>query len=401
MTATASVVAVVRMEAHGDETGHEFLASGLTQEIILDLSRFDKLRVVGPITPALKDVNDSSPRDIGRGHEADFVLMGTVHKLAGNLRITVSLTEVASSRMIWAQRFERDLSVDDLFGVQDEIASTVAATIGDASGVIVRRVSERACGREPGDLTSYEAVLRGYHWNNVATPEALADAHRALEQAVVDDPGYALARALLSDIYFTDWTTGVDRFPDALGRAERLAVEALEIDPFCSDAHWVLAQVHYGRRRSDDFRSQFDAALELNPYNPMHLASYALFLVGMEEWEEAAERLNAARRLHPQHPAWYHIVPTMIHARRGEWPQALKAASEVKTPGLFWGAALRAMALGHMGDTDAAAAWVDELLRVAPEFPQRGRELIERLMCAEGNVAVIADGLEKAGLPID
>jgi adenylate cyclase len=399
--ATASVVAVVRMEAHGDETDHEFLASGLTQEIILDLSRFDKLRVVGPITAAVQDAQDSSPRDIGRGHEADFVLMGAVHNLAGNLRITVSLTEVASSRMIWAERFEPDSTVHDLFAVQDDIASTVAATIGDAAGVIVRRVAERTRGREPADLTSYEAVLRGHHWGNVATAEALSDAHEALENAVAAEPGYAMARALLSDIYFTDWTTGVDRFSHALGRAEQLAVEAVEIDPFCSDARWVLAQAHYGHRRFDDFRNQFEAALELNPYNPSHLASYALFLVGLEEWDEARGFYAAATRLHPQHPPWYHLVPTMIHARRGEWPQAMDAAEEVRTPGLFWGSALRAMVLGHQGAIGAAAACIYELVGARPDFAQRGRELMERLLCAEGNVAVVVDGLRKAGLEID
>ena len=67
--------------------------------------------------------------------------MGTVHRLGDRLRISMSLSDVASSAMVWGQRFERDLSVQDLFEVQDEIARQIAASVGDAAGVIVRQVS--------------------------------------------------------------------------------------------------------------------------------------------------------------------------------------------------------------------------------------------------------------------
>lgn len=395
----ASTIAVVRLDSHGADS--DFLASGLTQEIILALSRFSEVLIVGPVSIPAHDARDSSPRDIGRDHNAEFVLMGTVHRLGDRLRISMSLSDVASSAMLWGHRFESDLTVQDLFEVQDEIARQVAATVGDAAGVIVRQVAERTRGRHPKSLSSYEAVLQGWHWNMALTPESLEEAHEALVHAVETDPGYSLAKALLSDIYFSDWCAGIDGIPDALDQAEELAAAAVALDPFSSDAHWALGQVHHGRKNPGRFRAEFDAALQLNPSRALYRASFGLFLMGLEEWDEAIDSMETATELNPQQPAWYLLVSIMNHARLGEWEAALGCAKCFSAPGLIWRPALLAMALGHLDRVDEAAPHIESLLEIKADFRTGGRELLSRLLCADANVALVAEGLKKAGLELE
>ncbi len=391
-----SSVAVVPFEGYGADDGEAFLASGLTQEIILNLTRFAEIQVLGPFVP----VAGASPHEIGGAYGANFALAGTVQKIGDRLRVNVSLVDVETTEVLWAERYNREVSVDQFFAVQDEIARTVAGTVGDAAGVIVRRVSERTRTTHPDNLSTYEAALKGFHWGMVLTEGAFEEAHRALERAVAVDPGYALTKALLSDIYFSDWLSAVGRFDGGLERAESLARDAVELEPHCGDARWALGQVHYARRRFEEFKEEFEAAKSINPNKAMYQASFGLFLVGLQEWEQAVEMVTQAICLNPQHPSWYHLVPFMDCGRRGEWEEALVEARSFLGPGLMWGPLARAAALGHVGRTEEAERHVQDLLAVQPEFRDKGREMISRLLYADDNVDLVLDGLRRAGLEV-
>ena len=368
---------------------------------MLTLSRFAAVQVVGPIVVEGYDVRSSSPPSMGRDHGADFVLLGTVQRLEERLRVSVSLSDVSSSTMIWANRYERDLTVADLFEVQDEIAAEVSATLADAAGVIVRRAAEQEIGRPPGSLSSYEAALKGLHWGMVMTDDALVEAHDALSRAVESDPEYALTKALLSDIYFSDWLSAIGRYEDGLDAAELLARDAVGLDRSCADARWAMGQVHFARRRLVAFEEEFDRALALNPNKALFLASYALFLSGLQEWDRADEYAARAMQLNPQHPPWYLVAPYIRNAHDGNWQEALVQARSFRAPGLMWGPLMRAAALGHLGMTDDAQPHVTDLLAAQPEFARGGRALISRLLLAEGNIEPLLAGLRKAGLEVE
>jgi len=395
-----AIVAIVHFAAPGEDGELACLASGLTQEVILALSRFSPVQVVGPIVVEGYDVHGSSPPSIGREHGADFALAGTVQRLGDRLRVSISLSDVSSSTMIWAQRYERDLTVDDLFGVQDEIAAEAAATIGGAAGVIVRRSAGQVRTRQPRTLSSYEAALKGFHWGMVLTDAALVDAHDALVEAVESDPEYVLTKALLSDIYFSDWLSAIGRYDQGLDGAESLARDAVALDRDSADARWAMGQVHYARRRFVHFEESFDAAVSLNPNNALYLASYGLFLIGLQEWDRAQAYVDRAMLLNPHHPPWYFLAPYMQHARKGAWEEALVEARSFSGSGLMWGPLLQAAALGHLERVEEAEPHLADLIAVQPTFAGEGRVLVGRLLYASENVDPLLEGLLKAGLEV-
>jgi len=399
-SAACTPLAVVRFVTQGTPEDQAHLASGLTEELIVDLTHFDQLEVIGPLQWQRVEGAQASPADLGRENDTDFVLWGSIRRSGDGVRVLANLCEVASGRTVWAERYERSLTASDLFEVEGEISQSVAATIGDAAGVIIRRLTEHSLDKRPESLTSYEAVLRGYHWGMVMTAEAFESAFVALQHSVQVDPECALCRALLSDIYFSDWLSAVGTFEDGLERAEELARAAVALDPDCADAHWCLGQVHYGRRHLTRFAEEFDAALTRNPNKVLIIASQALYLVGLRKWDRAMELVDRAMRLNPHHPSWYHLVPCMNHARQGQWLEALQDARRFRAPGLMWGPLLRAAALGHLGRSEEASRQVQDLFDIQPEFEARGREIISRLLYADENVEMILEGLEKAGLSV-
>jgi adenylate cyclase len=399
-SASCTPVAIVRFDSQGDPEDQAYLASGLTEELIVDLTSFSQIEVIGPLLGGRLDDARCSPADIGRENDADFVLWGSMRRLGNKVKVVANLCEVSSCRTIWAERYERDLTVSDLFEIQGEISQSVAATIGDAGGVIVRKLTERSLDKRPESLTSYEAVLRGYHWDMVMTQEAFEDAYVALRHAVQTDPNCALCRALLSDIYFSDWLSAVGTFEDGLERAEEMAGEAVALDPECADAHWVMGQVHFGRRRFEQFSEEFEIALSRNPNKVLIVACQALYLVGLLDWDRAMEMVDRAMRLNPHHPSWYHLVPCLNHARQGMWLEALQDARRFRAPGLLWGPLLRTSALGHLDRVEEAQRHLQDLLVLQPEFESNGREIVSRLLNAEKNVVMILEGVEKAGLTV-
>jgi adenylate cyclase len=397
---SCTAIAVARFETQGAPEEQAHLASGLTEELIVDLTSFDQLEVIGPLHWQGAESAQMSPSELGRANDADFVLWGSIRRSGEGVRVLANLCEVATGATVWAERYERSLSVSDLVGIECEISQNVAATIGDAAGVIIRRLTERSLDERPETLTSYEAVLRGYHWGMVLTAEAFEDAFVALQHAVKMDPECALCRALLSDIYFSDWLSAVGNFESGLERAEELAREAVALDPDCAEAHWCLGQVHYGNRQLTRFTEEFEAALNRNANRALIIASQALYFVGLTQWDEAMELIDRAMRLNPHHPSWYHLVPCMNHARQEQWLEALQDARRFRAPGLMWGPLLRASALGHLEREEEAQRQVQDLLELQPEFETRSREMISRLLFAEENVEMILAGLEKSGLSV-
>jgi TolB-like protein len=399
--AARTPVAVARFETQGTPEYQTYLASGLTEELIVDLTGFDQLEVIGPLHwHGTKDAQ-LSPAELGQAYDAEFVLWGSIRGSGDDVRVLANLCEVASGTTIWAERYERSLSARSLLEVEGEISRNVAATIGDTAGAIVRRLTERSREKRPENLTSYEAVLRGYHWGMVMTAEAFDDALIALQHAVEVDAECALCRALLSDMYFSDWLSAVGTFEHGLERAEELAREAVALDPDCADAHWSLGQVHYGNRQFTRFAEEFEEALSRNSNRVLIIASQALYLVGLRQWNEAMELMGQAMRLNPHHPSWYHLVPFMNHGRQAQWLEALQDARRFRAPGLMWGPLSRASALGYLGHKEEAQRQIQYLLEAQPEFENRGRELISRLLYADENVELILAGLKKAGLEVE
>jgi adenylate cyclase len=182
-------------------------------------------------------------------------------------------------------------------------------------------------------------------------------------------------------------------------KAEKLAREAVAIDPDCPDARWVMGFVHFLRRRPENFINEFEAALALNPHNAIILAIYGIFLPGLGEWEKGVKLIEKARMLNPQLSSQYYIITSLNYYRKGEFERAYSESLHVITPGLFWEPLVRTAVLGQLGRTDDAQPYLRKLLSLQPTFKERGRNLIRRLLYSEENVDMVYEGLQKVDFP--
>jgi len=174
----------------------EYLADGLTEEIINTLSSISGLNVIARTSVMKYKQADKSVGEIGRELKVGTILEGSVRKAGGRVRITVQLIDVRSEAPIGAQKDDREL--EDVFKIQTDIAERVAEALKVQLLRGNRKLIEQ---KAPDDIGAYVLYLRGrYYWSK-RTKEDLEKAISYFGEAIQKDPNYALAHAGMADCY--------------------------------------------------------------------------------------------------------------------------------------------------------------------------------------------------------
>jgi len=186
-------IAVMPFANMSGDPEQEYFADGMVEEIITALSRIRWLFVIARNSTFTYKGQAIDVKQVGGELGVRYVLEGSVRKAGGRVRITAQLLDAATGAHLWADRF--DGALDDVFDLQDKVATSVAGVIEPA---LQTAETARSADRPTNDLTAYDLYLRAYAMtlsSSALFPEAL----RLLEQAIERDPHYgpALARAAL------------------------------------------------------------------------------------------------------------------------------------------------------------------------------------------------------------
>jgi serine/threonine protein kinase/tetratricopeptide (TPR) repeat protein len=257
-------VAVLPFTNLSSDRENEYFSDGMTEELIIALSRVEGLRVAARASSFAFKGKPLDVAEVSRKLNVSAVLDGSIRRAGRRLRVTAELVRASDGVRLWAESYDRELR--DVFAVQDDLARAIARALTPRLGPTV---SVPPGGQHTVDLEAYDLYLRGrYAWSR-RTEEGLDDARRLFEQAIARDSLYTQAYAGLADLYLSlpNWTP--TRPNDVLPRAESLAVKAIALDNTLAEPHAtlgaVLANYHYdwsGAQR------EITRAIALNPSSP-------------------------------------------------------------------------------------------------------------------------------------
>jgi tetratricopeptide (TPR) repeat protein len=224
------------------------------------------------------------------------VLEGSVRKGGDRVRITAQLIDAVTGTHLWADRF--DGSLEDVFDLQDKLASSVAGVIEPA---LQAAETARSAGRPTSDLTAYDLYLRGYAMFFAAARQ-IPKTLRLLEQAIACDPHYGPALAWASvccaRLLYDDRSE--DRERDALKGSDfaRRAVEVAGDDPgvLVNAAHTLA----YFGEDIGAMMALVDRALTLNPGFARGWHVSGTLRVWAGDTDIAIKHLQAALNLSPR-----------------------------------------------------------------------------------------------------
>ena len=390
-------LAVVPFVNVGSDPSNEFLADGMTEELIYTLSKVAGLEVIAQTTALKYKGARRSVAEIGQELRVGSLLEGSAQKVKDRARILVQLINVDSQVHLWSEQYDRD--VQDVLSVQGDIARRVAAALK----VQLLPKEEMAIRKEEASSPeAHTAYLKGRLLLAKRTREAHLKAIEYFEEALAIEPDYSRAFTGLADAY--SLMVGFIPASEGYDKASAYTQQALALDPSCAEAHATLGYIIW-RSKGDvrEAESEFLRAIELNPNYALAHEWYAGLLVHTGRVREACQRSENALSLDPLSAPLILTYAESLHAagRLDEavdrYQKALEINSELESA--WWGLWY---SLAAAWDWDRAETITRGIIEQHPDNPCAYVNLATCVMCRgrlkEGLVE-IRKALALAGSP--
>jgi TolB-like protein/Tfp pilus assembly protein PilF len=284
-------IAVLPFENLSDDKANAYLADGVQDEILTDLTKVADLKVISRRSVQQYRDAKQTNREIGKALGVAHVLEGTVRKVADQIHVTAQLIDTRTETQIWAEKYDRDIA--DVVQIQSDISQAIVTQLKAALSAVEKATIEA---KPTQDKEAYDLYLRAHAlvygpngiWASVAQENA-AKAIPLLESAIARDPTFALAYSLLGEAHLATDQPG-----------ERLATA----------------------------KKAYDAALSIAPNLPeVHLALAHYYSEGVEDQAAAEKEINIAAAGLPGQADVFQLR-SQLEQNRGHWKNALRDAEK-------------------------------------------------------------------------
>ena len=283
---TPTSIAVLPFENSSHDPADDYLADGLTEELIRHLSAFDGLAPRSRTSSFALKGKSGNIRDVGRELAADYLVEGTVLRAGGRLRISAQLVRSHDDLLLWSGKFDRDAA--DVIGAEDEISRTIVANLPIKLG--------RGRNHPQVNPEAYDLYLR-------ARALGLQDSPPVFEQAIAKDPSFALAYAGLASALAYKTSTGATDVRLDLRELRASVAKALELDPSLPEASAALGMVHARDGQWAEAERSFRRAIALNPNRSESYGDFSVYVLMQEgRIAEALDLMRIAQKADPLSP---------------------------------------------------------------------------------------------------
>jgi serine/threonine protein kinase/tetratricopeptide (TPR) repeat protein len=313
----AKSIAVLPFHNLSEDKENAFFADGIQDDLVTSLARIKDLKVVSRgLVASYRDFAGRKLRALAQELGVGAVLEGSVRRTANRVLVNVQLTDAATGRQIWSDRYDRTLK--DSIALQGELAAEIATALA-------AKLSPEEKAQIEAKLTSnpdaYVVYLRGRELQ--MRPEVSRDNYVAAEQcyrhAVAVDSRFALARARLAEILEGRYGW-FDHQPALLAEARSHAEEALRLDPHCGQAHMLIAKILAWSVKSIErdkaIKQEVDSALRLVPNDGYLVMIAALFQTDMDWLAEAESTFQRAIEINPREAKIFYNYATLQLKKR-------------------------------------------------------------------------------------
>ena len=335
-------VAVLPFVNMSDDADNEYFSDGLTETLLHMLAQVPGLKVAARTSSfAFKDQN-RSVQEIARALEVAHILEGSVQRAGDRVRITAQLIRASDGFHVWSEVYDRTL--DDIFGIQDEIASKVgnslsASLLGDEADV-------RMAGVTTTDADAYDLYLQARKARATYSYAGLQEAEDLLKGALLIDPEFTDAKIELASSYVHQLETGLmdkrtaiaeivaisdqaleerpddpvaraisiyakamslasqgdqEAFPDLVNELEAIVARA----PAEAEPRMLLVRAYKSLQRVADCIPVIEGALSLDPFNPIFHYELGTAYMELRQPEKARAALERSLELEPAQPNAY------------------------------------------------------------------------------------------------
>jgi adenylate cyclase len=309
-------IAILPLANFSPDANDDYFADGMTEELISTISRISGLHVISRTSVSLYKNTQKKVGDIAKDLGVGTIVEGSVRKSSNRIRVAIQLIDVGTDEHLWSENYDRQL--EDVFGIQSDIAQKVAESLKVRLLRDERKQVERIATSNTEALNLY---FKGRYFWRQRTNEGLSKAIELFERAVANDLNYARGFSGLADCYLASGVYGLPLHRKLFLKQRQSALRSIEIDETLAEGHCSLAIGLAWGNDFEDSRKEFEKAIELNANysTSRHFLAQTLAMIG--RYDEAMFECEKARDLDPQSPTTTFTI-AFVHRMAGEVEKA-------------------------------------------------------------------------------
>lgn len=389
-------IIVLPFENLSGDVKQEYLADGITEDIITDLSRLSNILVISSNTSSTYKGKQVTAEKVGKDLNINFVLRGSIQRLGSEVRVNAQLVNTKTGFNAWAQRYDRKLT--EVFAVQDDVTNSIVKAL---TVKITNQEKFRLAQRATDSLKAYDFFQEGQKNSLIRTKEAYQQAREDYKNAIEIDPDYGRAYGAMAVTYAFEFLGGwIDNPDETLDRALLLAKKAVALDDTTPQTYWALSFVYLMRKEYNNAEKAVTQAITIAPNYADGYGLLALINMYIGQPERAIEINNKAMQLNPYYSWNYLYTHGSAYFLLGDYNTAIELLEKAQLRNqntILLKLLLVACYIENNRQNDAE--WlVEEILMLRPMAKISNIE--KTIIFSKRNLMYrLADNLRKAGFP--
>ena len=379
----------------GDEE-QEYFADGITEDIITNLSLWKTFPVISRNSSFTYKGKNVNLKEISEELGVRYVVEGSVRKGGNKVRITAQLIDATEDHHLWSNKWDR--SLDDIFEVQDEVSSAIAAVVSPA---VKEQEGKRVVKKQTKNINAWDEYLRALScYNNREGNEIIREhCFKSIElDSKISDAYVLLCYSGYTEIFDHELQ---DKRAENEANYHKNAQKAFDLDPDNPDAIIVLSRSFNLKKEYDKRLSLMEKAVKINPNHAAANYDYGLALTNTKDFEKAKEHALKALELTPSGPDRERYLTGgmwLIHIGLKDFDEAIKSMEYMleRTPGFSGAYGFMASLHALKGNMELSKKYLSKYQELRPNVKTlKDYEKVAPTIVKD----IIMDGLEKAGMP--
>jgi serine/threonine-protein kinase len=287
-------IAVLPFENQNSDPDTDYLCDGIPESVINSLSQLPKLKVMSRNSVFHYKGKEIDPQTVAKELKVGTILSGRVAQRGDGLMVNVELIDGQDNSQMWGQQYNRKLA--DVFALQEEIAKEISEKLR----LKLTGAEEKQLAKRPTEnIKAFQYYVRARSAIHRGARDDMLEAVRFCQDAIAEDPNYALAYTGLADAYAYLGARAYIAPTEGKRKAEEAARKALSLDNNLAEAHAALGQVYIYFTPSNFVLGdqELQRAIELSPNFALAHFFLGLSLVRQGRFDEGLAEFLQAREL--------------------------------------------------------------------------------------------------------
>jgi len=379
----------------------EYFADGITEDIITNLSLWKTFPVISRNSSFTFKNKSVNLKEVSEELRARYIVEGSVRKGGNRIRITAQLIDAHADHHLWSKKWDRN--IDDIFEVQDEVSTSIAAQVNPMLGSYETERIERS---KPNNFNAWEYYLKSLQMFNERSSkdgkdDNLAKSRELCEKAIELDPGLSHGHSMLARICYHELVQFINQDSEkTLNDMFEHSKKATELDPQNPVAALMISTYYFFKGKFSQSRKYAEKAVELNPSYPEAYMRLAQAITHSGDYENSEELLRKSVEINPLDP---HVMGRksnyfFIYMGQKDYQKAYELIEEVleedSNQGSYKG--FKASVMGYLNKGDEAKTALDEYLSLRPNL--KTKDDYKKIFVPNSSLAdIIVEGLCRAG----